>query len=221
MNAGELVSDSIFPLHTPDKVSMAINWMEEYHVSHLPVVENLNYLGIVSETMLLEIEDTGLPVGNYCIALAKPFITENEHYFNSLSVMSGLRLSVLPVLNNRNEYIGVITRETLIKCMAETLSLQNPGGIIVVELNENDLNLSEIARIIEAHDTKILNSSINSNFDSTKIELTLKLNRINIEPVIQSLIRFQYNIKAYYGENEKDEDLLRERYDSLMNFLKI
>ena len=57
--------------------------------------------------------------------------------------------------------------------------------------------------------------------DSTLIEVTLKLNRINIEAVIQTFNRFHYEIKAYYGENANDEDLLRDRYDSLMTYLNI
>lgn len=79
--------------------------------------------------------------------------------------------------------------------------------------------MSEIARIIEANDTKILSSGVKIIPDSTKIEITLKLNVMNIEPVIQTFMRYNYNIIFYFGDNEKNEEVLKERYELLMRYL--
>jgi hypothetical protein len=90
----------------------------------------------------------------------------------------------------------------------------------VLELNQNDYTMSEISRIVESNDAKILSLNTRLINESSKLELTIKVNHINIEAIIQSFNRFNYDIKAYFGENRKDDDLLLERYESLLTYLK-
>lgn len=135
--------------------------------------------------------------------------------------MADFKITVLPVISGNDVYSGLITQDILLSNLSESLSVQNPGGIIILEINQHDFSLGEIVRIVESNDTKILSTSIKTKPDSTFIEVTLKLNRINIDAVIQTFNRFHYEIKAYYGENENDEDLLRDRYNSLMTYLNI
>ena len=142
-------------------------------------------------------------------------------FFNALNFMTTLNLTVLPVVDDDKKYLGLITGEGLLKQIAETMSVSNPGGIIILNINQNDYSLAEIVRIVEANDTKILSTSVKTIPNSANMIVTLKLNRINIEPVIQTFYRFQYDIRAYYGENEKDEELIRERYNSLMTYLNL
>lgn len=221
MIALNLISDVVLPLKKSDRVALALRMMDENRVSHLPVVEDDHYLGLLSENVLLAAEDENSPVQDYCTALPKHFIPGQEHFYLALKIMCEHKLTLLPVLDENNEYTGVITGEMLLSQLAENMSVNNPGGIIILDVHQNDYSLIEIARIVESNDTKILSTAVRTRPDSTVMQVTLKLNRINIEPVIQTLNRFQYDIHAYYGENEKDEELLRERYNALMTFLKI
>jgi acetoin utilization protein AcuB len=72
---------------------------------------------------------------------------------------------------------------------------------------------------VESNDAKILSLSVKTSPNSTKMEITIKLNRLNLEPVIQTFNRYDYVISYYFGENEKNENLLRERYDLLLRYL--
>ncbi len=221
MTALDLISDVVIPLKKNDKVSLGLRMMDENRVSHLPVVDNDNYIGLISEHELLAADDDNKPVEDFCKALPRVFITENEHIYTAMHLMCEHKLTLLPVLDENQEYEGVITGDLLLAQLADDMSVHNPGGVIILDIHQNDYSLAEISRIVESNDTKILSVAVRSFPDSTMLHVTLKLNRINIEPVIQTFNRFEYNIQAYYGENEKDEDLLRERYNSLMTFLKI
>ncbi|MFP4470725.1 MAG: CBS domain-containing protein [Bacteroidales bacterium] len=221
MTALNLISDVVVPLKKSDRVALALRMMDENRVSHLPVVEDDHYLGLISEHELLAAEDDDNLVGRHCTALPKYYIPVHEHFYLALKTMCEHKLTLLPVLDENNEYIGVITGEILLSQLADAMSVDNPGGIIILDVHQNDYSLVEIARIVESNDTKILSTAVKTHPDSTVMQVTLKLNRINIEPVIQTFNRFQYDIHAYYGENEKDEELLRERYNALMSFLKI
>jgi len=223
MNAVELINDFVPALHKSDRIATALIWMDEFKVRHLPVVDHQSqkYIGLVSESELLSVDDDEKTIARIFKALPKPCISETEHFFHALSFMTTLNLTVMPVVDNNEKYLGMITCDGLMKQIAETLSVSNPGGIIILNINQNDFSLAEIVRIVEANDTKILSTSVKTIPSSTHMIVTLKLNRINIEPVIQTFNRFQYDIRAYYGENEKDEELIRERYDSLMTWLNI
>ena len=221
MMVDQLVSASIIPLRKTDSVGQALTWMDDYKINHLPVVDGDEYLGLIVDANITRVEDQTKKISELHGYLHKPFIIEGEHYYNALQLLIEQKLSVLPVLDQGHNYIGVITREKILGEMADSLSVQNPGGIIVLELNQNDYSLSEISRIVESNDAVILSLNIKSINNSPKLEITLKLNHINIEAIIQSFERFDYEIKAYFGENQKDDDLLRERYDSLLTYLKI
>jgi len=221
MKAVELLNNNILPLRKTDKAATALLWMNEYKLSYLPVVEHQNYIGLISASELLQVGDAEKNIGKYCKNLIRPNISGNEHYYYALKIMADFGITVLPVLDENANYSGLITQDILIRKLSETLSVQNPGGIIILEINQTDFSLGEIVRIVESNDTKILSTAIKTMPDSTFIEVTLKLNRINIEAVIQTFNRYHYEIIAYYGENANDEDLLRDRYNSLMTYLNI
>ena len=81
--------------------------------------------------------------------------------------------------------------------------------------------MSQIAQIVEGNDAKILGSFITSHSDSTKLELTLKLNVTDLTSIIQTFNRYNYVISGAYMKHDEEETLLDERYDLLMRYLNI
>ncbi len=220
MFAKDLIDDTILPAKTSDTGSLALAWMDEYKVNHLPIANNENYLGLISEEDVYASNIFDEPLGNHKLTLNNPFVTENQHIFEVIKLATTLKLSLIPVLDNRNNYLGVITLRKLIDKLSETTAVNNPGGIIILEINANDYSLSEIVQIIESNDTKILSLYITSHNDSTKMDVAIKLNRMDISPVLQTFNRYNYNVKAILAEQEINDDL-QDRYDSLMKYLSI
>ena len=99
-------------------------------------------------------------------------------------------------------------------------SIEEPGGLIVLELNVNDFSLAEIGQIVESNDAKILSTYITSHTNSTKMELTIKINKSSTGDIIQTFNRYDYVIKASYHDNEADEDI-KDRIDFFMNYINI
>jgi CBS domain-containing protein len=220
MIAKELISNDIAPLHTSDTALQALSWMEEYRVSHLPIVNNIDFLGLISEEDIYKISDFEEPVGNHLLSISKQYIFGDQHLYDVIKTISSQHLTLLPVLNESRQYLGVITIADLVTSISEMAAVENPGGIIILELNQNDYSLTEITQIIETNDAKILSLYITSHPDTTKIELTIKVNKMDIRPIIQTLNRYDYTIKASFAEAEYYDDLL-DRYNSLMNYLNI
>ncbi len=221
MTTIELIDDLISPLSPTDTVQHALALMLDCKVSHLPLVNQSTFEGIISEESLLDNDDENLTLGEINLTTVPVSISQNDHFYNALRLMAQNRLSLIAVTSQDNTYLGALTAETAMREITETMSLGNPGGIIVLQVNETDFSLSEIARIVESNDAKILSMGVSNLPNNGSLQITLKLNRINIESVLQTFTRFEYNIPAYFGMNEKDEDLLRDRYDSLMMYLKL
>ncbi len=221
MLANELISDIVMPLRTSDTGNTALNWMEELRISHLPIVNNENFLGLVSEKDIFELNDPEEPIGNYQLSLVRPYVYDDQHLYEVIRIMSALELTLVPVLDEHDNYLGCITQTPLLKEIAHTGSIGQPGGIIVLQMNVADYSLHEISRIVESNDAKILSSGIRTFDESNMIEVTLKLNKIDVSGVIQTFNRYEYQISASFSEENNYEDLLKERFGSLMNYLNI
>jgi len=194
--------------------------MAEFKVSHLPVVNNNAYLALVTEDDLMLDVDLETPIGNIRLSLSRLMISSNQHVYDVIRMMSENRLSLLPVVDSEENYIGVISLESLAVNMNKMAAVSQPGSVIVLEMSQNDYSMSEIAQIIESNDARILSMYITSKIDSTNMEVILKVNKQDLNSIIQTFNRYNYSIKASYGQEEDPEDL-RDRFDSLMNYLNV
>ena len=220
MIARNLISTWLLPLKTSDTGQDALNSMDEYKVSHLPIVNNENFLGLISEQDIIDFNNVNEALGNHQLTLKNPYITEHQYIFDALKLAHEFKLSIIPVVDAHEQFLGCITLQSLLSKLAETLSVDSPGAFVVLEMSENDYSLTEIANIVESNNSKILSTFLNTYNNSTLIEVVLKLNTIEIGPILQTFDRFGYSIKASFGSDENEEDL-KERFDSLMNYLNI
>jgi len=220
MIARHIISKSIPPLKSSDSGQKAMQWMSEFYLQQLPVVDGTEYLGIISEYDVLDQKNPDLPISELDLHFEPIKILDTDHIYEAIKEMHKSRLSILPVVDREKKYLGIITQESLIRFFAGASALQEPGGIVVLEMNQSDYTLTEIAQIVEANDTSILNLYVNQVPNASLIEVTLKLNRSDLEAIIQAFERYEYNVKAFYQEEDYSE-FLQDRYDSLMNYLNI
>jgi len=221
MLAKDLISDVIPSLRTSDSGQKALYWMDIFRISHLPIVNDVDFLGLISDKDIYDNNMAEEPIGNHNLSLFSPFVTSDQHIYEVIELCSELQLSIVPVLDNENKYLGVITLSDLMYYFADVSALKQPGGIIVLDLNANDYSLSEIAQIVESNDAKILSLYITSPAESTKMEVTLKINRKDLTSIVQTFIRYNYIIKASFMDENDLNSLYENRYESFMKYLSI
>ena len=219
MIAKTLVSNEIIPLRTSDSGNEALSIMNEFGVRHLPIVNDKQLLGLISEDDILNF-DVEEAVGSYRLSTFRPYVKESDHVYEVIKVLSKQKLTLMPVINDDEEYVGLISQEDLIHYFARIGSFTESGSIVVLELNRRDYSLVEIARIVESEGAAILSSFVTSNLDSMRIDVTLKINRPDLGNIIATFNRFEYTIKATFSE-EQYNDTIKERYDMLMSYLNI
>jgi len=221
MRARHLISDIVPSLHTSDTGVRALNWMEIFRVSHLPIVNNKEFLGLISDTDIYDLNMAEEPIGNHSLSLFRPYVTADQHIFEVIDTVSKLQLTVVPVLDDAKQYMGLITLMDLINYFADLSAFKNPGGIIVLELNYNDYSMSEIAQIIEGNNAKILSVYITQPDESMKLDVTIKVNRTDLTSIIQTFNRYDYTIKASFMQENESDALYSRRYDEFMRYLNI
>jgi acetoin utilization protein AcuB len=221
MLAKDLMSDVVPALKTSDTGAQALNWMDVFRISHLPIVNNSEFLGLISDEDIYNLNMADEPIGNHSLSLFSPFVNESQHIYEVIELASRLKLSTIPVLDNKKNYLGIITLNDLVEHFADLSALKNPGGIITLVLNENDYSLTEISRIVESNDAKILSLYLSSPEDTTELEITLKINRTDLTSIIRTFERFEYNIKASFMRDDDEERLYQDRYELFMRYLNI
>lgn len=220
MIAKQLIIDGIMPLKTSDTGKTALSWMEDYKISHLPIVNDQKFLGLISELDIYNLNNFDEPLGNHKLSLNQPYVKDYQHIYDVLKLVNEQGLTLIPVLNEKEDYLGSITLQNLLKYFAQSLSVDNPGGIIMLEMAYNNYSLTEIANIVESNDAKILSSYILSHEDSTAIEVALKINKLDISAILKTFDRYGYFVKASFNEDTDLEDL-KDRYNILMNYLNV
>jgi len=195
--------------------------MEIFRVSHLPIVNNQDFLGLISDADIYDMNHPEEPIGNHEHTLFKPYVEEGQHIFEVIGLVARLKLSVVPVLDSNNHFLGVITTSDLIRHLAGISSMDQPGGIIVLELVDRDYSLSQIAQIVEGNNVKVLSMYITSQPDSTKLEITLKVNTGDLTSVIRTFERYNYEVKTWVSTNDSMDKFYSERFDMLMKYLNI
>jgi acetoin utilization protein AcuB len=221
MVASDLISDIIPVLKTSDTGQTALNWMETYRVSHLPIVNNTDFLGLISDTDIYDMNQPEEPIGNHELTLLKPYVSTEQHLFEIIGLASRLKLSVVPVLDSNSHFKGVITISDLVRHIASLSSFDQPGGIIVLEMTGRDYSLTQIAQIVESSSLKVLSVYTSSPADSTRLEVTIKVNSTDLVSVVRTFERYNYTVKTWVSSDDSLDRFYSERFDLLMKYLNI
>ncbi|WP_443946215.1 CBS domain-containing protein [Pedobacter sp. AW1-32] len=220
MFAQEIISYGITELKPDDTVQKALDRLNEYKLKHMPVVSDAALLGMVNEDELLNIRDHNVLIKNIASGLLNVFILSDAHTYDVIKIMDHLKLTALPVLDQNRKYLGIISTNEIMHAVAEQYAVHEPGGIIVLEISNRDNSLAHIAQVVEADNAQILSSYVNSFEDSTRLEVTLKINKTEISALVASFERYNYEVKEVYNNTQVDSGS-QDRYDSLMNYLNV
>lgn len=221
MVAKELINHMVPPLKLTDDAHKAIIWMEELRCEYLPVINESKFMGMINEDMILDLNDIDRLIMDIPLTGKDCFVTNDTHFYDVVKKSSDNNIQSVAVVDDNNEYLGVITIQDTITAFAQSEAVQTTGAIIVLSMDHRDYSLAEISRLIEENQVKIINSNVRvDENDPNKIKLTLKINSLEINRVIATLERFDYKIIAQFKESAVSVSE-KDRLDQLFRYLEI
>jgi len=215
----DLISASVPILSLDDTVFQALQLMSDYHLGHLPVLSEEKLVGLVNEDQLLNVEDDSLALDKSNLHFSQLSVKANVHFMEAVRVVNENALSVVPVVD-AGTWIGAITSADLLKWMGKVNGSDEPGGLLVLELEKKEFSFTQIAKIVETNDAHI--THLNTFYDTNLgvLYVTLKVNKLEISDIVATFQRYEYHVKYYFGE-ELYENEIKSNYDHLMNYLSI
>ena len=219
MIASSLLSNVVPVLKKEDTCVQALGWMDLFRVSHLPVLDGETYVGLLSDEVMYAHGSIHDSIGKLDIPREMTFVYEDVHMYDVIGVASSRLLSVVPVLNRKEVYQGAILLTDILHNIDKLLCIDDPGGIIVLEVNKIDYSLAEVAQIVEYNEAKVLSCYVTCMPDSNKVEI--KVNTARIEPILDTFIRYRYVIKNTFVSGEETNEEMRDRYGQLLKFMEM
>jgi acetoin utilization protein AcuB len=216
----ELINNNIPRLKLQDTVSKALQLINDYRITHLPVVQDEKYLGLISEEDLLDVEEEKMPMELLQDNFVYAAVTENEHFLTAVNCCNQFDTTVVPVTNEEKELLGVITTPDLLKALGNFAGTNEIGGIIVLEMERSQFAISEISRIVESNDATVLHLNTTVHPETGMLTVTLHINKKEIAAIVSTFERYEYDVIYYFG-NEKFENEIHTNYRHLMNYLDI
>lgn len=220
MLAIELNNNIIPQLHLNDTVGKALQLIADFKVSHLPVVSEGKYLGLISEDDLLDADNKKMHIQLLQKDFIDAFIKENEHFLQAVNISNQYQTSVVPVINIEREFVGSISGAALLKALGNFTGAQEIGGIIVLEMKKSQFIISEISRIVESNEATILHLNTTVQPETGMLTVTIHINKKELSNVVAAFERYEYDVIYYFGE-EKFENEIHSNYRHLMNYLDI
>lgn len=215
----EIISASIPTLNPGDTIFQAMELMSEYHLSHLPVVSEDLYQGLVFEDDLLN-QDENITLESISNHFSRISVHSNTHILEAIQACNDYNLSMVPVVDKNNEFTGSIVAVELMKHFGKITGSSEPGGLLVLEMEQRNFSFAEISKLVETNDAQI--TQLNSYWDTTTdtFLVTIKINKFEISDIVATFQRYEYVVKYYFGE-ELYQNELRDNYDHLMTYLNI
>ncbi len=216
----DLINNNIPRLKLQDTVRKALQLIDDFRITHLPVVSDDKYLGLISEEDLLDVGEDKVTLEFLQQYFLEVSVLENMHFLTAVNSSIQYDTGIVAIVDIEKKYIGAATSFDLLKALGKFSGAAQMGGIVVIELDWNQFSISEISRIVESNDCSILH--LNSTLDELtgRLTVTLHLNKIEIATVVATFERYDYDVVYYLG-SEKFENELNNNFNNLMNYLDI
>jgi CBS domain-containing protein len=216
----ELLNNTIPRLKLQDTVGKALQLINDFRVTHLPVVQEEKFLGLISEEDLLDVKEEKMPMELLQENFIYAAVPENQHFLSAVNCCNQYDTNVVPVINEEKELLGVITTPDLLKALGNFTGTNELGGIVVLEMERSQFAISEISRIVESNDATILHLNTTVHPETGLLTVTIHTNKKEIATVVATFERYDYDV-IYYSGTENFENEIHTNYRHLMNYLDI
>jgi CBS domain-containing protein len=193
---------------------------DRYGASSLAIVDDNNhFLALADRSTLaykLGDEDDIEAIGTN--HFSKAVVSTHHHVWDVLRVMAEYQTDTVAVVDAAGYYIGLIYQSQVVQYLGQSLTVSNPGSIVVLDTDWVGFSMQEVGGIVESNGVRLLGSMVTQQPGSERIYVALKLNEGTVHSVVSALERYGYIVSYTYQPEEQGSNL-RNNYEALMRFL--
>ncbi len=212
------IIDTLPVYEVGENLEKTIRFFEETTFSHVAVVEDGHFLGLLSENDHACFE-ADKQIESFRYELESFYVTTATSWLDVLEKFARNEANILPVLDETNRVLGYYNLNDIVSVFIATPFFTEPGGILVVSKGIKDYSFSEIAQIVESNNNKLLGAFITESLNDI-VQVTIKINAANLNEVIQTFRRYNYTIVFGNNDDQFLEDL-KQRSDYLDKYLNV
>jgi CBS domain-containing protein len=195
------------------------SFFNETTFTHFPVVENKQLIGLISENNVVGIYENEKELGYFQYLFHVFFMEETNSLIEIITISGTHRTNIIPVVTEAKEYLGYYDLIDVLNVYNETPFLKNEGTVLLLEKEVQKISFSEICQIVETNKGKVLGLFI-SESTPTSFKITLKFSSPDVNEIIQSFRRYEYQILSKHKEDFYLEEL-KDRSEYLQKYLNI
>jgi len=216
MNINDFILDEIKALTLKDTVKRAQQLCENLPITHIPIVENGKLIGCLPESDIQTIENKEQNLTEYSYLLDHFYSNEKTTLLDLIVLFADNDCNLIPVLNKEMNYVGYYELSDVLDAFADSPFLHNESDTLIIGKNKSDYSIGQIAQIVETNGAKLLGLYISSE-DQDNIQITLKIITKEINEIIQTFRRYDYNVVTqheddFYLEELKDRAAYLRKY---------
>jgi CBS domain-containing protein len=220
MLTAQLINQNIPQLKLQDTIAKAKLLINDFKLTHLPVVAEKKYLGLISEEDLLDMDDDKATIEMIQEHFMLIYIQDDVHFLNAIGYCNQYETNVVPVIDKAAEFMGVITTDFLLKAIGDFSGANEIGGLIILEMERVHFSISEISRIVESNNCTILHLNTTTDPVTGIMTVTLHTDKKEIAALLATFERYDYKVLHQFGTKIFD-DSSDINYRNLMNYLDL
>lgn len=219
MELTHYISNDKITVHNSQTVQQVLNVFETINYSHVPVIEGNKLIGNIAKEDLITVDESNQKLVDVAYLYEFFFAKKTDTLLELFSNYAVNNTSILPLIDDQNNYVGYLDFNDLLGCFADTHFLSSEGSIILLEKSTKEFTMSEICQLVEANNNSVIGCFV-FDHQNDKTRITLKVKSININELIQSLRRYDYHILNELSEDSYLEDL-KNRSEYFIKYLNI
>lgn len=210
---------TLIPISPTEVAAEAAERMLAQHQLVGPVVnKDSELLGLLSAETVFSNKPGSKKADHFLQATPTTLVSGDAWYF-AFDQMENEGTDIAPIVED-GKYIGCVTKNSLIEYFGKLSAFRTPGGILVLKMGVHDYMPSQIARIVEANEARLILLMAGAADEQMNIEVTIKVSGLDLSSIIETFERFNYTV-IYSFQKSGMDDLLNDRLKNLQNYLSI
>lgn len=218
MNIQQHILTNLRVFKVDDSLKKVIQFFKDHTFSHVAVTDKGKFIGLLNENDL-ETFDEEKTIEHNRFNLESFFVRKETNWLDVLEVFAHNESNLVPVLDDHQNVIGYYDLTEIVHVFIDTPFFTEPGSILMVEKGIKDYSFSEIAQIVESNNTRFIGGLI-TDMHNDVVQVTLKIGTANLNEILQTFRRYNYNI-VFGNNNDQFLEDLKERSDYLDKYLNV